>query len=336
MLETETMKVLVVCSGNAKNFNFKTHKAFVYEQIEALKKYFDVDYTTFFIQEKGIKGYLKYVGFLRKTVSKSHYDLLHSHYGLSGLVSVMQRSVPVVLTLHGSDINKKKHRLLSSVARKFSNFTIFVSERMTKNFRLNNKDFIIPCGIELENFRQMDKKEARIRLGLKQDEKYVLFASSFCVEEKNYPLAKKSIQATNLDLELIELKGKMREEVNLLLNAVDLLLLTSYSEGSPQIIKEAMACDCPIVSTDVGDVREVIGSTEGCYLTTFDPEDVAAKIKQAFDFGQRTNGRKKIEYLDNKNIAGEIFKIYQHAILKNGLCDIKYEHTPQENLPLAS
>ena len=79
------------------------------------------------------------------------------------------------------------------------------------------------------------------------------------------------------------------------------MILTSFSEGSPQIIKESMACNCPIVSTDVGDVRDVIGETEGCYICSYDPKDVADKIKLALTYSEekgRTNGRKRIIELD--------------------------------------
>ncbi len=101
-----------------------------------------------------------------------------------------------------------------------------------------------------------------------------------------------------------------------MLNASNLLLLTSFSEGSPQIIKEAMACNCPIVATDVGDIKEVIGNTEGCYITSFNPDDVAAKIKLALDFNKRTNGREKIKPFDNELIAKKIYKIYTRIIEK--------------------
>ena len=75
-----------------------------------------------------------------------------------------------------------------------------------------------------------------------------------------------------------------------------------------------MACNCPIVSTDVGDVKEVIGKTEGCYITSFDPKDVAEKIKMALDFGKRTNGRNHIKHLEINNIAKKIINVYEHVL----------------------
>ena len=75
-----------------------------------------------------------------------------------------------------------------------------------------------------------------------------------------------------------------------------------------------MACNCPIVSTDVGDVKEVIGNTDGCYICSYDPGDVADKIKKALDFGQRTDGREKIKHLDKKIIAQEIIGVYNKVL----------------------
>ena len=99
-------------------------------------------------------------------------------------------------------------------------------------------------------------------------------------------------------------------------NASDLVLLTSFWEGSPNVIKEAMACNVPIVSTDVGDVKEVIGKTEGCYITSFDPEDVAEKIKLALKFGKRTTGIEDIKHLESSLIAKKIIKIYKSVLEK--------------------
>ena len=84
---------------------------------------------------------------------------------------------------------------------------------------------------------------------------------------------------------------------------------------SPQIIKEAMACNCPIVATDVGDVRHLISDIEGCYLTSFDAEDVAEKIEKALEFGKRTNGRDRIKHIDNRIIAEKVFQVYKKVLV---------------------
>ena len=121
------------------------------------------------------------------------------------------------------------------------------------------------------------------------------------------------------DVELIELKGYTREEVNRLMCACDCLLMTSKTEGSPQVIKEAMACGCPIVSVDVGDVAERTDGVEGCYIVkSREPMDIAEALRKAIAFEGKTNGREKIlaAGLTNEQVAKKIIEIYQE-ILRN-------------------
>ena len=94
------------------------------------------------------------------------------------------------------------------------------------------------------------------------------------------------------------------------------MLLTSLWEGSPNVIKEAMACNCPIVSTDVGDVKKIIKNTQGCFITSFDPRDVSIGITKALRFGKKTNGREHIKHLDDKIIAKKIINLYQTVLKK--------------------
>jgi len=104
------------------------------------------------------------------------------------------------------------------------------------------------------------------------------------------------------------------------LNAADVLLMTLKYEGSPNIIKEAMACNCPIVSTDVGDVNWVMGETESCFITSFDPNDIVDKMKTALKFGNRTKGRDRLIDLglDSDTIAKKIVTLYTSVLTKNG------------------
>jgi len=308
------MKILTVCSGNVDNFDFKIHRAFIYEQIESVKKRYNLDFDTFFIKGKGIKGYLNNIPNLNEKIKSFAPDIIHAHFGLSGLLACLQRKVAVVITFHGSDAYISKVILLSKVAAGFSRFNIFVSDKIKNKIKGKRNYAIIPCGINLDVFYPIDMKIAREKLNMEQGKKYILFASSFANSVKNSPLAFSAIGRLQMSTELIELKNRSRDEVNLLLNACNLLLLTSKTEGSPQIIKEAMACNCPIVATDVGDIGDVIGKTEGCYITSFDHDEVTEKIKLAIKFDRRTNGREQIEYLDNNIIANKIFNLYKMVI----------------------
>jgi len=304
------IKVLIVASGNSGKLS-----PFIQDQIDALEKEGIIIFK-FLIKGKGFRGYLNNYRSLIRSIKHNKPDIIHAHYGLSGLLSVLQMNIPVVLTFHGSDINDQRVKYFSIFASKLSAESIFVSEDLAKSIKYKKPE-IIPCGVELDVFYPIDKIEARRELGLLLDKKYILFSSSFSKPVKNLSLAKEAIsKLPYANVELIELAGFTRSKVALLMNAVDIALLTSFTEGSPQFIKEAMACNTPIVSTDVGDVRDVIGKTEGCFITTFDPEDVAEKIKSAFEFGNRTAGRNNISHFEASIIAKKIIKVYKSVLKK--------------------
>jgi glycosyltransferase involved in cell wall biosynthesis len=311
------VNVLIICSGNVYNFIFEIHQAFIFDQINAINKINpNIIFQKFFIIGKGWTGYLRSFKKLKNNINKNNIDIIHAHGGLSGLLANFQRKIPVLTTFHGSDINIKKNRYLSAIAKLYSKEIIYVSKRLEeKSFFKNKKQNIIPCGINFGIFKPYDKYLCKKEFQLENDKKYILFASSFSNKRKNYELLKRSLQLFKKKyIKVLELKNFNRKQVARLMNAVDICVMTSYSEGSPQFIKEAMACNCPIVSTDVGDVREVIDQTEGCYITEFDAEDVAKKIRKALKFGKRTDGRNKVRRFDNKFIAAKVIKVYEKIL----------------------
>jgi len=305
------LRVLIIASGNSGKI-----APFIQDQINDLEKE-GVSLDKFLVKGKGLFGYLgNYKGLLKKIV-KNKPTIIHAHYGMSGLLATLQRRVPVVITFHGSDINEPRNRFLSRIADKLCNVSIFVSKELSLKIRKKNP-IIIPCGVNLDTFYPInDKNKTKLKLGLKQNEKNILFSSNFSNKVKNYSLAKEAVsKVKEQNIKLIELKGYDRNEVALLLNTVDIALLTSFSEASSQFTKEAMACNTPIVTTNVGDAKEVIGNTKGCFITTFEPEDVAKKIQLALDFGKRTTGRKDIQHLESGVIAKKIIKIYKSVLTK--------------------
>ncbi len=299
------MKVLVVAVDL---------ETFVLEQCNALKEA-GVHVLTYKVTGHNIYGYFKEIFNLRKAIRRFHPDLIHAHYGLCGLCANFQRKVPVVTTFHGSDIHSGGWLLLlSKMTMRLSSYNIFVSKKLygTAKYNRNNAS-VIPCGIDLKTIYPISRNEAKKKI--EHTHTFVLFAGSFKNQIKNPELAKKSM--SNLSqIELIELSGYTRKEVNLLINATDCLLMTSYREGSPQVIKEAMTCGTPIVSVDVGDVKDIIGGIEGCYLAKRDTEDISEKLKLALAFHGKTNGRQRILnlQLDNNSIAQRIIMVYQHCL----------------------
>jgi glycosyltransferase involved in cell wall biosynthesis len=299
------MKVLIVCSKNSGRI-----APFIVEQADSLSTLgVEIDY--FSIQGRGFTGYLKNRKNLLDKIQQYKPDLMHAHYGLSGLLANSQSHIPVVTTYHGSDINIPQIFWLSRLNMLFSKYNIFVSDKQLTKSKLRKRCSVIPCGVDTELFVPVDKQEARKKLGFNDDEKLVLFAGAFNIAVKNPELAK-TVNALLTDTRLIELKGYTRKEVAILLNAVDVLLLTSFTEGSPQVVKEAMACNCPIVSVEVGDVRQVLHTIGGCFITTNESAEIASCIQQAIDFGKRTDGRSRVFELklDLQSVAKKILDVY--------------------------
>jgi len=298
------MKVLIVCRKKLGASPFIT------EQVDAIKNK-GVEVRYFYIRGNGVRAYINSYRLLKKEIAIFKPDVIHAHYGLSGFFANWQRAVPVVTTYHGGDINYDKARFFSKLAARLSKYNIYVSQKLALKAGAKKKFMIQPCGINLNVFYPVDKILAREKQNLKPGQTYVLFSGSFTNRIKNAKLAKEAVEKTRKDIQLVELKGYNRDEVSLLLNACDVAFLTSFMEGSPQFIKEAMACNCPIVSTNVGSVEEIIDHTGGCYLTSFDSDDVSEKLKQAIAFGKRTNGHQKISHFDNDIIAERIIGVYE-------------------------
>lgn len=305
------MKILIVANYNPGNFS-----PFIVEQLEALQK-IGVEIDTYGIVGKGLLGYLKNIQGIKKKIREFQPDLIHAHYGLSGLCANLQRQVPVVTTYHGSDIHSGGWVLkFSQLAMRLSAYNIFVSKKMLEMSGYKKPNACVQsCGLDLNVIQEIGREEARKELGLSSDEKIGLFSGSFDNYIKNYPLAKAAVEQLDNVL-LMELKGYSRREVNLLMNAVDFQLTTSFRESGPLVVKEAMACGTPVVSVDVGDVKEVMGNTEGCYIAERNPDDIADKIRQALAFKGKTNGRQRIVDLGLSNdlVAKRLVGIYQQVL----------------------
>lgn len=308
------MRILVVASHNKDRF-----APFIVEQVEALKNCgCELDYLG--LQGKGVIGYLKNLPLLKQKIRVFSPDVIHAHYGLSGLLANLQRNVPVVTTYHGSDINDKKVLPFSKVAMHLSAWNVFVSRKTMEIVKPKKKCALLPCGIDLSVLQLTEKAEARKAMGLDAGKQYILFAGAFDNEVKNAPLAKEAIaHLHNKNIELLELRGYSRHEVTLLMCAADVFLMTSHSEGSPQVIKEALACGCPIVSVDVGDVCERTDGVDGCYVaTTREPVELALLIEEVLAFEGKTKGRERLiaDRLDNPMVVQQLLKIYESVCRK--------------------
>jgi teichuronic acid biosynthesis glycosyltransferase TuaC len=303
------MRALVVCSANSGRVS-----PFVQEQAEELSK-LGVEIQIFPIVGKGIVGYLGNWSALRKKIKSFNPDLVHAHSGMSALLCGLQRSKKVLATFHGSDVNNSKLSAFTRLAIILTHKQIVVSEELQR--KLGRRDVeIIPCGVNTEIFIPSEKTAAKTDLGWLPEKKYILFSSAFNNSVKNYPLAAAAIESLNdPTVELVELKNRSRNEVATMLNACDVALLSSFSEGSPQFIKEALSTGTPVVSTNVGDVTYLTKNLSGCYIVKFEPKDLASQIKKALEFRTSykfTEGPERINQLglSGREVGLRILKLY--------------------------
>lgn len=295
---------------------------FVGEQIAALRAItaVHVDICTCPNNLNVLEKYIR----LKQSIKQYHPDVIHAHFGLYGFIANLQRKVPVVTTYHGSDIHGGGIvSILSKICAYFSAYNIYVSKALRELSRYKGKnDAIIPCGVNVDNFIWVNKKDARSSMHLDADKKYILFASDFDTPVKDPHLAFRTINELKSicpaeQIELIELKGYSREEVNVLLHGVDAALMTSHREGSPQFIKEAVICGTPIVTVNVGDVKTVLKDVPNAYVAEGrSHQELAQLLLQAIYESHVLGGNSHINQLgfNNRDIARQLQVIYYNML----------------------
>lgn len=267
----------------------------------------------YYIVEEGFRGYLKLIFNLGRHLQLNSYDIIHAHYSLTSIIATMATlRRRIIVSLMGSDTQRKGLMLylIRFFALTFWDTVIVKTDRMKRRFNIKNAR-VLPNGVDFERFDITSKEIAQNIVGFIPQKINILFLADSGRIEKNVILARKAIELlNNKNLVLHEIYPVLHEKVPFYLNAADVLVVPSIYEGSPNIVKEAMACCIPIVSTDVGDVKENMASTEGCFLAAHDPADFSEKIAKAISFGSRTNGRDNIRHLDSKVIAQQLIEIY--------------------------
>jgi glycosyltransferase involved in cell wall biosynthesis len=154
---------------------------------------------------------------------------------------------------------------------------------------------------------------------LKLYKKYVLFAANPKVGVKRFSLAKavaERLTAQDPSAELLVVSKETQQRLALYMSACDVLIFPSYQEGSPNIVKQAMACNLPIVSTDVGDVRQVVGTTKDCYVCNPSVPEFTARINEILVHRNRTDGREHIRHLESSSVAQKVIEVYEGVLRK--------------------
>jgi len=277
---------------------------------------------------------LKYLQCLLKLLSRSRQaDIVHAHYGFCGWLARCQVSKPLVVSFMGDDIlgtpdEVGKLTIISKFVVKLDKwFAKFVDAVIVKSAEMADvikpiKSNVIPNGVDLEAFRPIASQEAKTKLGLHADKRYILFPGNPGNPRKGFSLAKQAVQIAskkiNETIEIIALKDVLPTEVPFYMNASDAMIFTSFIEGSPNVIKEAMACNTPIVSVEVGDVTELLAGVSGCAVVPRDPEVLGTALARLLIDGNPGSGRSALlrQGLDIESVAHKIKNIYSEVVKK--------------------
>jgi teichuronic acid biosynthesis glycosyltransferase TuaC len=322
----KSIRVLIV-TGSYPTEKFPHNGTFIKSQIDSL---IEAGIEVEVIHPKPGPALLRYLSAAIQVFFKSlngHFDVVHGHYGQWCLIACMQWTSPVIASFLGSDlaescINDDRFRSIDAWVVRMSrwlaprvNATIVKSEWMKKNLTGKNI-FVIPNGVDFNLFHPIPRPEARAALKWDQNRYYILFAGDPRRIEKNFSLAQAAVECLNtrgISAELVVADRLPQTALVQFINASNALILSSMYEGSPNVLKEAMACNVPVVATNVGDVNQLIGRTKGCKVCPHDPAVLAEALEEALLQEEPTTGRADIMHLNRDMIAKQIIAVYKHV-----------------------
>ena len=326
-MENKTLKILHVIPFHPSPSSF----IFAKRQVEDLSELGHHNELFFFNTSFSIIGFYKQLVQLKKLVKNFEPDIIHAHYGtINAYFSSFITSVPLVVSFHGSDLNftkdvhwlrEKLGKRLSRSAAKSARRIICVSELLQTKLPIGKeKSTVISSGVNTKHFKKLNRTECKSALNLSEAKNYIFFNANNPVVKRLDIALEVVALLKDLNVELLSLKGNVDPtEIPVYLNASVAVLLCSDSEGSPMVIKEAMACGLPIVSTDVGDVKSRIVRVEHCYIVEQNAEAIAEKLRIIIDSNiDVTNGLSELKSLelDHLSVAKKVEAVYFSAIKK--------------------
>jgi teichuronic acid biosynthesis glycosyltransferase TuaC len=287
---------------------------FVRESVEAVRRQPGLRVDVLIVAEQGtVRGYLSGAWQVRRRVRQTRPDVLWVHYGLTALCTVLVRSARIVVSFYGSDINVRWQRWVARLFTRRAGRRVFVSGRLADRWP-SPRNAVIPCGVDLRRFAAIDQAEARRRLGLDTSTLLVLFGGHPDNVVKDHARFSRVVDRVRqeFDVDVVSLAGLEQEALPLAYSAADALLFTSRrgSEGSPGVVKEALAAGLPVVSVDVGDVSERLakvspGACVAWYETDAETDAALAReLKQVLQERRRSNGPQQVRWLSN-DVVGE-------------------------------
>jgi teichuronic acid biosynthesis glycosyltransferase TuaC len=265
---------------------------------------------------------------VRRRVRQGGYDLVHAQFGQSGLTA-LPKQIPLVVTFRGDDLEgiigeNGRYipagwllRFISRMVARRADAAIVVSEHMKRYLPRSVAAHVMPSGIDLDLFRPEPSEAARHRLGLPTDRRLVLFVGNPALARKRHALAQKVVAMVNrtIPTQLVVGWEMPHGQIAALMSACDALLCTSMQEGSPNTVKEALACNLPVVSVPVGDVALRLDGVAGCELCSDDRvETIAAALGRVLQRGERIDGRSSVRGLDERLLTQQLLGIYRSIL----------------------
>jgi glycosyltransferase involved in cell wall biosynthesis len=271
---------------------------------------------------------------LRRQLSRNgaRYDLVHAQFGQSGLLALPKR-LPLVVTFRGDDLfgildkggrptaaGRLLQRLSRLVARQ-ADAAILVSAHLKQYLADAITTHIVPSGLDLDLFRCIPSVDARRHLGWPPDGRRILFVGDPADPRKRYDLARAAVERLNrtVPAELVIGWRVPHDAMPFYMNACDALVFTSRAEGSPNAVKEALACDLPVVSVPVADVPLRLQGIPGCEVCADDsPETIAAALERTLRRSARSEGRGREAacQLDERLLTGRVIAIYRSVLAR--------------------
>jgi teichuronic acid biosynthesis glycosyltransferase TuaC len=268
----------------------------------------------------------------RKEIQLFRPSLIHAQYGtmtalfcmIFGIVS----GIPVIITFRGSDLNPNPGvgrikwnlgYLFSQIAAWGACWIICVSKQLKDRLWWGkNKVVVIPSGVDTELFFLQEKGAARRRLNWGDKERVVLFNAGNDPIIKRLDLAQAAIEVAMQilgEIRFMVLDGNFPPHIiPIMMNAADCLLLTSDWEGSPTILQEAMACNLPVVTVDVGDVTERLTEEKISRIVARDPVQLGSTLAEILMKRERSNGRELVRDCSYDAIILKLISLYYKVV----------------------
>jgi teichuronic acid biosynthesis glycosyltransferase TuaC len=302
--------------------------AFVYSQARSLRQ-LGVELEVVYVPgHRGKREYLQGTHALRRALATQAFDVIHAHYGHCGVIARAQLSAPLVVSFCGDDLlgtpdsTGRFSRPSNWLARAFAQLAWLAAATITKSAEMQERlpgprrarNHIIPNGVDLATFAPVGRAQAKAALRWNGTRPNVLFVGDPAIPRKNFSLARAvcdELARRGRPVELRVATGMPHREVAMWMSAADAMVFPSISEGSPNVLKEAMAAELPIVSAPVGDASERLEGVEGCFIVDRDREAMADALLAALAYGRAPQARAAVERISLERIAQRVLAVYE-------------------------